>query len=67
MRRDVSIADDRGIAFWVVSDNLRKGAATNAIELAEALNERGWISPATTRGVDPYRAHAPAEIPEATA
>ena len=34
---DVSIADDRGLAFWVVSDNLRKGAATNAVELAEVL------------------------------
>ena len=29
--------DDRGLAFWVVSDNLRKGAATNAVELAEIL------------------------------
>ena len=32
-----------GIAFWVVSDNLRKGAATNAVEIAEALVERGWV------------------------
>jgi aspartate-semialdehyde dehydrogenase len=43
VRRDPSVPDGRGIAFWVVSDNLRKGAATNAVELAEALVERGWV------------------------
>ena len=42
VRQDPSIPGDRGIAFWVVSDNLRKGAATNAVELAELLVERGW-------------------------
>jgi len=26
-----------GLAFWVVTDNLRKGAATNAVQIAEAL------------------------------
>ena len=54
VRRDVSIADDRGLAFWVVSDNLRKGAATNAVELAELLRERDWIRPATSRGASRY-------------
>jgi len=43
VRQDPSIPDGRGIAFWVVSDNLRKGAATNAVELAETLLERGWV------------------------
>jgi aspartate-semialdehyde dehydrogenase len=43
VRQDPSIPDGRGLAFWVVSDNLRKGAATNAVELAEALVERGWV------------------------
>jgi aspartate-semialdehyde dehydrogenase len=43
VRQDPSVPDGRGIAFWVVSDNLRKGAATNAVELAEALVERGWV------------------------
>jgi aspartate-semialdehyde dehydrogenase len=43
VRQDPSIPDRRGIAFWVVSDNLRKGAATNAVELAETLVERGWV------------------------
>ena len=55
IRRDPSIAGDRGLAFWVVSDNVRKGAATNAVEIAEALVARGWVSPATTRGAEPYR------------
>jgi aspartate-semialdehyde dehydrogenase len=56
VRRDVSIDDDRGLAFWVVSDNLRKGAATNAVELAELLRERDWVAPASARGAQPYRA-----------
>jgi aspartate-semialdehyde dehydrogenase (peptidoglycan organisms) len=56
VRRDVSIDDDRGLAFWVVSDNLRKGAATNAVELAELLRGRGWVTPASVRGARPYRA-----------
>ena len=56
VRQDVSVPADRGIAFWVVSDNLRKGAATNAVELAEVLRERGWIAPAAARGASPYRA-----------
>ena len=43
VRQDPSIPGDRGLAFWVVSDNLRKGAATNAVELAELLVQRGWV------------------------
>lgn len=35
LRRDLSC--DQGIAFWCVSDNLRKGAATNAVQIAECL------------------------------
>ena len=35
MRRDNSIAN--GFNFWVVTDNIRKGAATNAVEIAEYL------------------------------
>jgi len=56
VRRDISIPDDRGIVFWVVSDNLRKGAATNAVELAELLRERDWVKPASARGARPYQA-----------
>ncbi len=38
IRKDIS--GDRGIAFWCVSDNLRKGAATNAVQIAELLVSR---------------------------
>ena len=49
IRQDESIDGGRGLAFWVVSDNLRKGAATNAVQLAELLVERGWVKAAATR------------------
>ncbi len=32
-----------GLAIWVVSDNLRKGAALNAVQIAELAHERGMI------------------------
>ncbi|HWT22183.1 MAG TPA: aspartate-semialdehyde dehydrogenase [Solirubrobacteraceae bacterium] len=41
IRRDVS--HPRALNFWVVSDNLLKGAATNAVQLAEVLHERGLV------------------------
>ena len=31
---------DNGLALWVVSDNLRKGAALNAVQIAELLNTK---------------------------
>ena len=49
VRQDPSVPDGRGLAFWVVSDNLRKGAATNAVQIAEALVERGWVKAAAAR------------------
>ena len=49
VRQDPSIDGGRGLAFWVVSDNLRKGAASNAVELAEILVDRGWVGAAATR------------------
>jgi aspartate-semialdehyde dehydrogenase len=67
VRRDVSIAGDRGLVLWVVSDNLRKGAATNAVELAEILAERGWVGPAAGRGASPYAASQGLETSEALA
>lgn len=43
IRRD--LANPRGLHLWIVSDNLRKGAATNTIQIAEYLNEKGrWDS-----------------------
>ena len=49
VRADASRDDGRGLAFWVVSDNLRKGAATNALQIAELVRRRGWLSPAASR------------------
>ncbi|HEY4190724.1 MAG TPA: aspartate-semialdehyde dehydrogenase [Candidatus Limnocylindrales bacterium] len=49
VRQDPSIPDNRGLAFWVVSDNLRKGAASNAVEIAEVLVERAWVKAASRR------------------
>lgn len=36
---------ENGLAFWCVSDNLRKGAALNAVQIAEELLNRGIIKP----------------------
>jgi aspartate-semialdehyde dehydrogenase len=44
IRRDPG--HERALDMWIVADNLRKGAATNAVQLAEALHERGLIAPA---------------------
>jgi aspartate-semialdehyde dehydrogenase len=41
IRRDPSHVS--ALDLWIVSDNLRKGAATNAVQLAERLHERGLI------------------------
>ena len=40
-RRDVSVK--YGMNFWCVADNLRKGAATNAVQIAQVLLEKGLI------------------------
>jgi len=41
IREDITV--ENGLAFWCVSDNLRKGAALNAIQIAEALVNRNLI------------------------
>ena len=33
-----------GLSMWVVSDNLRKGAALNAVQIAQLLAERGMLA-----------------------
>jgi len=38
IREDISV--EHGIHLWVVSDNLRKGAALNAVQIAELLHRR---------------------------
>jgi aspartate-semialdehyde dehydrogenase len=40
-RRDPSVK--YGLNFWCVADNLRKGAATNAVQIAEKLIEKGFL------------------------
>ena len=41
IRRDES--HPRAFSMWIVSDNLRKGAATNAVQIAEVMVERGLL------------------------
>ncbi|MCL4459548.1 MAG: aspartate-semialdehyde dehydrogenase [Chloroflexi bacterium] len=41
LRQDVS--HPHGIILWVVADNLRRGIGLNAVQIAEALIERGWL------------------------
>ena len=43
IREDPTV--ENGLALWCVSDNLRKGAALNAVQIAEVLNNRGWLKP----------------------
>jgi aspartate-semialdehyde dehydrogenase len=41
IRKDPTV--ENGIALWCVSDNLRKGAALNAVQIAQLLHERGLL------------------------
>ena len=41
VRRDPTVPF--GLNLWVVADNLRKGAATNAVQIAEVLVQRNWL------------------------
>jgi aspartate-semialdehyde dehydrogenase len=41
IRRDPG--HERSLDMWIVADNLRKGAATNAVQIAELLHERGML------------------------
>ncbi len=41
IRRDAS--HPRGLAMWIVADNVRKGAALNAVQIAEEMVKRDWI------------------------
>ena len=43
IRRDPGVPDGRGLALFVSGDNLRKGAALNAVQILEALLERELI------------------------
>ena len=41
IRRDSSV--ENGLNIWCVSDNIRKGAATNAVQIAQVLLSNGWL------------------------
>jgi aspartate-semialdehyde dehydrogenase len=43
IRRDPG--EERTLNLWIAGDNLRKGAATNAVQVAELLIERGLLEP----------------------
>ena len=43
IREDPTV--DNGLNLWIVSDNLRKGAALNAVQIAELMIERGLLKP----------------------
>lgn len=43
IREDITV--ENGLNFWCVSDNLRKGAALNAVQIAEAMINRKLIQP----------------------
>ena len=43
IREDPTV--ENGLVMWVVSDNLRKGAALNAVQIAEVLVNRKLIQP----------------------
>jgi aspartate-semialdehyde dehydrogenase len=51
IRRDES--QPNSLNLWVVSDNLRKGAATNAVQIAEYLVAKDWFKiPGTQKTAD---------------
>jgi aspartate-semialdehyde dehydrogenase len=45
IRNDPTV--EHGLSMWVVADNLRKGAALNAVQIAQLLHERGLIKQKT--------------------
>ena len=47
IREDITV--ENGLAFWVVADNLRKGAALNAVQIAELLVARNLVTPKKAR------------------
>jgi len=47
IRRDES--HPNGLVMWIVADNLRKGAALNAVQIAEEMIKREWISPSNAK------------------
>ncbi|MGH2855094.1 MAG: aspartate-semialdehyde dehydrogenase [Solirubrobacteraceae bacterium] len=56
IRRDPG--HERALDLWIVADNLRKGAATNAVQIAELLHERGLIKRRALPGAGSWRNRA---------
>ncbi len=52
VRKDRDVAC--GISFWCVSDNLRKGAATNAVQIAKLLIDQGRVGRSKTHQVSSH-------------
>jgi aspartate-semialdehyde dehydrogenase len=52
IRRDTS-NPECGLNMWIVADNLRIGAALNAVRLAEAVINNNWLKPASERNRQP--------------
>ncbi len=52
IRRDPG--HESALDMWIVADNLRKGAATNAVQLAELLDQQGLIVPRVVAGAGPH-------------
>jgi aspartate-semialdehyde dehydrogenase len=47
IREDYTV--ENGLNLWIVSNNIRKGAALNAVQIAETLVRRGWVEPRRSR------------------
>jgi aspartate-semialdehyde dehydrogenase len=47
IRRDTS--HPNGLVMWIVADNIRKGAALNAVQIAEEMIKRDWLKPREVR------------------
>jgi aspartate-semialdehyde dehydrogenase len=44
LRKDLTC--DNGLSFWIVGDQIKKGAALNAVQIAQYLIAHGWKSKA---------------------
>ncbi len=49
IRPDTSLVGDRGLVMWIVADNVRKGAALNAVQIAEEMIKRNWLKSESSR------------------
>lgn len=43
IRKDISSLDGKSLTLWCCGDQIRKGAATNAVQIAELLLEKGLV------------------------